>query len=143
MPHPQMFDDVDPVLVRLRALVAALPETSEKVSHGRPHFAVGGARGRGFAIYGGSVRRGAGDHERHERGLLVKVDPVELPAVDADPRFWLPAYVGHAGWRGLDLPDPAPGAADEEWAEVAELLDASYRLVAPARALRLLEARDR
>ena len=36
--HPQMFDDDDPMLVRVRELVAGLPGTDEKVSHGRPAF---------------------------------------------------------------------------------------------------------
>ena len=50
----------------------------------------------------------------------------------------VPAYLGGAGWLGVDL-DPDPAAVD--WVEVGELLDASYRLTAPARLVRELEGR--
>ncbi len=130
--HPRMYDEDDPVLGRLREVCLALPGAEEKESHGRPGFFCS----KLFAVYGGGVRRGPGDHERHEQSVLVKVDPGELAALDADGRFWFPAYVGGSGWRGLDL-DP-PGT---DWAEVAELVDASYRLVAPRRRVAELEAR--
>lgn len=45
----------------------------------------------------------------------------------------MPAYVGGKGWVGVYL----EGAAD--WAEVAELVEESYRLTAPKRLVALLE----
>ena len=36
MAHPQMVDDDDPMLERVRAIALALPGASEKTSHGRP-----------------------------------------------------------------------------------------------------------
>lgn len=134
MGHPQEFDDHDPLLARLRTVCLALPEAQEKVSHGRPHFRAG-PTGRGFAVYGGGVKVAPGEHERHDRAVLVKVDPAELPALDADPRFWVPAYYGPAGWRGTDLDGAGAG-----WVEVAELVDASYRLVAARRLVARLDA---
>lgn len=143
MAHPRMHAEGDPVLARLRAVCLALPEAHEKVSHGRPHFSAG-AGGRGFAVYGGGVRVRPGEHEQHERAVLVKADPAELPALDEDPRFWVPAYYGPAGWRGADLPAgdrPRRGSAEVGWDEVAELVDASYRLVATRRLVAALDAR--
>ena len=125
--HPLMYDDDDPVLARLRAVAAGLPQVVERVSHGRPHFRAG-ERGKGFAVYGGGVKVRPGEHERHDEAVLFKPDPAEVGALDTDPRFWVPAYYGPAGWRGLDL-----DLRRTDWQEVAELLDASYRLVATRR----------
>ena len=63
-------------------------------------------------------------------------DAVDLPAIDADERFFVPAYYGPYGGRAIDLDDPAI-----DWAEIAELADASYRRVAPKRLLAQLDAR--
>lgn len=132
MAHPIMFDDADPLLERLRRVALAFPGAEEYVSHGRPNFRAG----KNFAVFGGSERLGPGEHRRVDGALLVKVEPGELPALDEDPRFFVPAYLGPYGWRGLDLADP-----DTDWDEVAELVDASYRLVAPRRLVAELDAR--
>jgi hypothetical protein len=136
MAHPVMFDDADPLLARLREICLALPEGQEKVSHGRPSFFTT----RVFASYGGTVK---GDHdpEPHRRSLLFLSDASERQALLEDERVYEPAYVGPSGWLGLDLVPRAP-ATDVDWDEVAELVDASYRLTAPARLVRLLDARD-
>ncbi len=125
-----MFADDDPVLARVRKVCLELPGADEHVSHGRPTFRCG----KIFAVYGGSVKLAPGDHAPHEQALLVKVDPGEAAALDEDGRFFVPAYYGPYGWRGLDLDGPGT-----DWAEVAELVDASYRLVAPRRCLNLLD----
>jgi len=128
--HPIMFDDDDPVLSRVRALALALPEAEERVAHGRPWFFAGQA----FAVYGGGTK--GPDQVRHDHALLVHVDDDERPARRADPRFFVPAYVGPKGWLGIDVDAP-----DTDWTEVAELLDASFRWVASARLVRELDAR--
>ena len=128
--HPIMFDDADPVLGRVRTLALAFPGAEERIAHGRPWFFVG----RAFAVYGGGTK--GPDHVRHDRGLLVHVEDGERPARIADPRFFVPAYVGPMGWLGIDV--DAPGT---DWTEVGELLDASFRWVAPARLVRELDAR--
>ena len=128
--HPIMFDAADPLLARVRALALALPGAEERVAHGRPwSFA-----GRAFAVYGGGTK--GPDHVRHDSALLVHVDDAERPARIADPRFFVPAYVGPKGWLGIDVDPP-----DTDWTEIGELLDASYRRVAPARLVRELDAR--
>jgi predicted DNA-binding protein (MmcQ/YjbR family) len=132
MAHPQMFDDDDPVLARVRAMAAQLPGSDEKVSHGRPAFFTR----KVFAYYGGSVRVD-GDWVQHPRSLVVLPDPEERPALLEDDRTYLPAYLSPSGWIGVNLDDRTP------WDEVAELLDASYRLTAPAKLVAELDARQR
>lgn len=134
--HPIMFDDDDPVLGRLREVCARFPGSAEVVSHGRPTFKAG-ERGTVFAGYGGSRKVRPGEHERHDRALLFKPDPGEGGALDQDARFFTPAYLGPAGWLGIDLDE-----AGTDWGEVHELVDASYRQVAGARLLRELQACD-
>lgn len=116
-----MYDEDDPLLARLRSLALALPETTERESHGRPHFFAGK---RVFATYGV-----AGDDDRR---LIIRPDDSERAALAADPRFTVPPYFGPSGWLALDL------AADPDWDEVAELLEDSYRRVALVRMLREL-----
>ena len=40
-------------------------------------------------------------------------------------KFFVPAYIGHKGWVGARL-DIA-----QDWDEIAELIEDSYRLIAP------------
>ncbi|MCU1537890.1 MAG: phosphoribosylglycinamide formyltransferase [Humibacillus sp.] len=133
MAHPVMFDDADPVLARLREICLALPEAQEKVSHGRPSFFTT----KVFASYGGTAR-GDKDREAHSRSLLFVPDAADRPALLEDGRFYEPAYLWPSGWLGLDLASPA-AEVQVDWTEVAELVDASYRLTASARLVRLLD----
>ena len=128
-----MFSDDDPVLGRLREICGALPGVEERVSHGRPTFRAG----KIFAVYGGSEKLRPGTHRQVPSALIFTPDPVDLPAIDEDERFFVPTYYGPYGGRALDLADP-----EVDWAEVAELVDASYRLVAPKRLLAELDAHD-
>lgn len=132
MPHPIMFDDDDPVLARVRSVALAFPEAAEKISHGRPAFFVA----KMFAMYGGSVKPEAkGEYLQYPRSVLVKVDDSDRQALQQDARFFYPAYLGPAGWLGLDL----TAAKKIDWDEVRELVDASFRLTAPAKAIRQLD----
>lgn len=126
--HPIMFDHDDPLLARVRRICLALPGAEERVSHGRPWFRTV----RGFAVFGGSVRGAAA--EPLDAALLVKAEPQERPALLQDPRFFEPAYLWSSGWVGTDL---AAGGVD--WAEVAELVQSSYRSTAPRRLVRQLD----
>ena len=126
-----MFDDDDPLLVRLRRTCLALPEVEERISHGRPTWRVS----RQFAVYGGGERTPEG-HVRHDHALLFVPEPGEVGALDQDERFFLPAYVGPFGWRAVDL-----DREDVGWDEVAELVDASDRQVANRRQLAALDGR--
>jgi hypothetical protein len=132
-----MFDDDDPFLTRVRELALQLPDAAEKVSHGRPAFFTT----KVFAYYGGSVKVD-GEWVQHSRCVMVLLDPGEREALLADPRSFVPAYLGPSGWLGLDLvPDGSGTVADVDWDEAAELLDASYRMTAGQRRVAVLDAR--
>jgi predicted DNA-binding protein (MmcQ/YjbR family) len=66
---------------------------------------------------------------------MVKVDESDRRALQADSRFFYPAYLGPAGWLGLDF----SATKKVDWAEVRELVDASFRMVAPKKVVRRLD----
>jgi len=109
---------------RLTEICHALPEVT---SEGHEPHVIYTVRGRNFAYF-------QEDHHGDGRVALVcKAPPGENAALVAtDPvRFFTPSYVGRGGWIGLRLDT---GSVD--WAEVAELVHDSYRLVAPKRLAR-------
>ena len=116
-------------LGRLRAICLAMPDATEKLTWGEhPTFRV---RDRIFAQH----------HDNHHRpgrvALWCKAAPgIQDALVGAAPeRFFVPPYVGHHGWLGLRL----DGVVD--WDEVASLVEESYRLTAPKRAVAELDRR--
>ena len=120
-------------LSKVRESALELPGTEERVSHGRPTFRAG----KIFAAFGGSEKLAPGDHRRVPSALIFTPDPVDLPAIEEDDRFFVPAYYGPYGARAIDLADP-----DVDWQEISELVDASYRLVAPKKLVAELDARS-
>lgn len=126
--------DDDPYLVRLRAICLAFPEAEETASHGRPCF-----RTRKVFV---SYRYGPkGGEHRPDHTLVVLPDAGDEAALRADPRFFVPAYLGTAGWLGTDLADGGRRAPEEvDWDEVCELVEASYRRTASARCVARLDA---
>jgi len=128
--HPIMFDDDDPVLGRVRAIALGLPDAQEKVSHGRPAFFTT----KVFCYYGGS-RKVDGEWVQHEQSIVVLPDPAERLALEADPRTFIPAYLGPSGWIGVDLDDRTDDG------ELAELLEDSFRQTAGVRRIARLDQR--
>jgi hypothetical protein len=118
-----MYDDEDPILARVRDCCAGLPDVVEFESHGRPNFRAGTRRV--FAVYG------AGPD--HPHALNLRIDPDDLAGLSADSRFFVPPY--YPDRLALDL-----DTAEVDWVEVAELLEAAYRLVASARMIRDLDS---
>jgi hypothetical protein len=112
------------VLGRLRRICLALPEAEEIETWGHPTFRV---RKKIFV--------GCGADEDGRVQMSCKAPPGEQNAlVASDPkRFFVPAYVGNRGWVGVHL----DGAVD--WAEIAELVEESYRMTAPKRLAALLD----
>lgn len=127
MTHPRMFDDADPMLVRLRELARALPEAQEKISHGRPAFFTS----KVFAYYGGRPR--GTDGLRRDQSVIVRADHHEQEAIRQLPGGFEPAYLGPYGWSGLDLDETT------DWQFIAELLEESFRLTAPRKLIALLD----
>lgn len=131
MSHPLRYREDDPILQRLRSIALALPGAAEKVSHGRPTFFTT----KVFAIFGGVIK---GDHQSTAlaRGLVFLPQADERAALLQDERFVIPGYEGAYGWLCLPL-----DRDDTDWAEVAELVDSSYRLTAPKKLVAELDAR--
>ncbi|HTS72299.1 MAG TPA: MmcQ/YjbR family DNA-binding protein [Gaiellaceae bacterium] len=105
-------------LRRLREICLALPETSERLSHGAPTFFVRGKRAFLMLLT---------DHHGDGRFAIWCAAPegMQQMLVKADPeRFFVPAYVGHRGWLGFRLDrefewDELAGIAEDAWAEAA------------------------
>jgi hypothetical protein len=114
-------------LKQLREIIEALPETSEKLSHGTPMW-WGGKKT--FACYHD------GSYDEGRRAVWFKApEGAQASLISADPdRFYRPKYLGPSGWVGMRL----EGKVD--WAEVRVLLVDGYTMVAPKRALAQLEA---
>lgn len=111
-------------LLRLRALCLALPEVTEKLSHGEPTWFVR----RTFVMYA--------DRHHDDRVAFWCAAPPGLQEdlVVAHPgRFFRPPYVGGRGWLGVWLDVPV------DWSEVAELVLDAYREVAPKKLVALLD----
>lgn len=125
----------DEYLARVRAICLALPGAEETSSHGRPAFRTIKA----FVNYQYGPK--GGEH-RPDHTLVILPDPEDEAALRADPRFFVPAYLGPSGWLGLDLSDDGATSPDDvAWDEVAELIESSYRRTAPARLERELDER--
>ncbi|WP_280388148.1 MmcQ/YjbR family DNA-binding protein [Nocardia wallacei] len=117
---------MDP-LPRLREICLALPESSERLSHGCPTFFVRGKKV--FTMY----TLAAYD----EPGPAIWC-PASLGAqdelVDAEPeRFFVPPYVGHRGWVGVRLD------VDLDWTEIEGIVRDAFRLVAPKKLVARLD----
>ena len=131
MAHPQMFDDDDPMLERVRAIALGLPESAEKISHGRPAFFTK----KIFAHYGGTEKLESGEMVQHPQALLVLLDPMDAEVVLERPDSFVPMYLGPSGWVGLEIADLDDG-------EIRELLVDSYRSTASARLIKSLDAQE-
>jgi hypothetical protein len=106
------------ILASLRQICLALPETSERLSHGEPTWFVRGKKT--FVMYS--------DH--HHGGPLgfwcAAPAGVQGGLVASEPdRFFVPPYVGHRGWLGVRLDAPV------DWDEIGEIVVDAYRMVAP------------
>lgn len=79
----------------------------------------------------------------HHGDRIVAIACKALPGdnhllVAAHPeRFYLPAYIGPRGWVALRL-----DVGEPDWEEVAELIQGSYRLVAPRRLASFVSSSD-
>ena len=107
----------------------ALPEVTERLSHGAPSWFVAGRAN--FANFW------AAGHHQYDFPHLTIAAPegvqAELIARDAN-RYFRPPYVGHRGWVGVRTD------VDPDWTTVADLCEDGYRVVAPARLIRLLDS---
>jgi hypothetical protein len=108
-------------LGRIRGICLALPETTERLSHGAPTFFVRGKKAFVMVL---------NDHHGDGRFAVwcAAGDGMQRMLVEADPeRFFVPPYVGHRGWLGFRLD------RELDWEELAGILEDAYVEVAPAR----------
>ncbi len=107
---------------RVRQICLALPETSEKLSHGAPTFF---ARRKVFCMF-------ANNH--HNDGHIAVWIPAAPGAqgtlIHSDPAtYFRPPYVGVKGWVGVELSQ----VSDED---LAVHLHEAHHLIAPPKAKR-------
>jgi hypothetical protein len=104
-------------LLRVRRICLALPETTEKLSHGEPTFFV---RKKVYVMF-------ANDH--HNDGHIAIWLPVapgaQATLVNTWPStFFVPPYVGVKGWVGIELDQ----ISDDD---LAEHIMQAWRMIAP------------
>jgi hypothetical protein len=112
-------------LQRLRELCLALPETSERLSHGAPTFFI--RKKRAFLMV-------LTDHHGDGRFAVwcAAADGMRAMLVEADSeKFFVPPYVGHRGWLGVRLDRGL------DWDELAGIAEDAYAEVAPAKLVEL------
>ena len=103
----------------------ALPEATERLSHGEPCWFV--AKGRCFAAFA--------DHHHGDRLAVWLAAPAGIQEVliASDPtKFFRPPYVGVGGWVGVYLDVPT------DWDEVADMAKEAYRCNATPKFLKML-----
>jgi hypothetical protein len=130
VPHREAGDhtaaDAEEQLARLRSACLALPQTSERPSHGGPAFFIRDKKC--FVMF-------LDDH--HGDGRLAiwcaAPDGVQVELVETDPeRFFRPPYVGHRGWLGVLL-----RTVDDH--ELTAIVTEAFRTIAPPTVLRELD----
>jgi hypothetical protein len=117
-------------LERVRAVCLALPEVTERLSHGSPTFFIRGKKT--FVMF-------VDDHHGDGNvGIWCAAPPgVQEQLVEQEPgRFFRPPYVGHRGWLGVRLD------VDPDWDELREICTEAYRQVAPKSLVALLSPLD-
>jgi hypothetical protein len=117
MAKSEKLDKGEKLQARVRRICAALPEVTEKLSHGEPTFFV---RKKVFAMC---------STNHHNDGHFAVVIPaaigIQAALIEAEPeKFYKPPYVGGRGWIGVEL----ERANDKE---LALHLREAWRLMAP------------
>jgi hypothetical protein len=118
---------VPTTLERVRELCLALPETSERLSHGQPTFFIRGKKS--FVMY-------LDNHHDDGRVALWCAAPggMQEALVESAPEhYFRPPYVGHRGWLGVRLD------RDLDWNDIAGAIEDAYLTVAPRQ---LIQAAD-
>lgn len=110
---------------RVRWICAALPETTEKISHGEPTFFVAK---KVFAMF---------SNNHHNDGHVAVCVPVPIGVqealIESSPeKFYKPPYVGVRGWVGIEL-----GRVNDK--ELRFHLREAWRIIAPEKLHALLE----
>jgi hypothetical protein len=114
-------------LTMVRALCLALPEATERTSHGEPSWFV--RKSPQFAMFS--------DHHHDDRVGFVAAAPAgaqQAWVAKDSTRFYVPPYFGGRGWIGIYLDVP------QDWEDIADIVEDAYRTVAPKTLLTQLDA---
>jgi hypothetical protein len=113
-------------LERVREICLALPEVSERLSHGSPTFFVGGKKT--FVMYLDN------HHDDGRLALWCAAPPgMQEALTQGQPEhYFRPPYVGHRGWLGVHLNKGL------DWNEIAGAIEDAYLTVAPKRLVKQL-----
>ena len=111
------------VLERLRKICLALPETSERLSHGAPSFFIQGKKCFLMVL--------DNHHDDGIFGIWCAAPPgnQELLIQANAERFFRPPYVGHRGWLGVRFNDGV------DWDELEGIVEDAFASVAPSKLL--------
>ena len=102
---------------RVRRVCMALPETTEKLSHGEPTWFV---KKKVFAMFSNNHH-----HDGHIAVTIPAAIGIQKMLIERDPeKFYRPPYVGVRGWVGIEL----ARVSDEE---LALHINEAWRLIAP------------
>lgn len=110
-------------LEKLRRLCLALPDTTERLSHGEPTWFVRDKKV--FVMFA--------DHHHDDRVAFWCAAPAgaQEAMIESDPeRFFRPPYVGHRGWLGVRVD------AEVDWNEVERIVGDAYAIIAGTRTRR-------
>jgi hypothetical protein len=109
----------DDALARVRVACLALPEVTERLSHGCPTFFI--RVKKTFVMF---VNNHHGDEIV---GIWCAAPPgTQEQVIREEPaRFFYPPYVGHRGWIGVRLD------VDPDWDELVGIVTDAYCTVAP------------
>ncbi|MEO8694052.1 MAG: MmcQ/YjbR family DNA-binding protein [Acidimicrobiales bacterium] len=123
MPRGRAADPVQ----RLREICLALPEVSERSSHGEPTWFVRNTK----------TVASLDDHHHGSDHLAFwcPAPPgVQREMIEQEPqRFFCPPYVGGRGWLGVRIDN------DPDWDAIARIIEDAYRMVAPKKLIALLD----
>ncbi len=123
-------DEGNAALARLRSIAEALPEVSERLSHGTPTFFIREKKTL--------VSLWENHHGAEGVYLWCPAPPgAQAELVESEPeRFFVPPYVGGRGWIGVRLEN------EPDWNEIAAIIEDAYRLVAPKTLVKLLSGQE-
>jgi len=106
-------------IARVRQLCAALPETSERLSHGEPTFFV---HKKVFVMFANN------HHNDGHVAVWLPVPPgLQEELIESSPEvYFKPPYVGKRGWIGIELTRVSD-------ADLEMYIQMAWELVAPRR----------
>jgi YjbR protein len=109
------------LLAKVRRICLALPDTSERLSHGEPAFFY---REKKSFLNMDTYHHGA---EHYSAWVAAPLGAQDL-LVRSDPEhFFIPPYVGYRGWVGVMLD------TDPDWDQIARIINDGYAQVVGGR----------